>query len=521
MSNHRLELLRKVVPHAERTNTACFLEEVINYIEALRHRNSNLERQIAGIQAGAAGTEQDEATADIAAHPPVAGSSPIASGASAGSGRQFGLGTGAGDGMPSSGGLPAYSLTHSNHNGKQYSPRSDQPVRNALHVAADHQQDGINAPGAHLLQQPPLDHQAADGRQQQQKEHDGANTSHARQHDTAATASLLVNHGQRKRSRSPASSQLPGSGHPGSSSYPPATHQPAADGHAGWERMEQLVAIAAAAATTATDGGAQVPTSVVPAIVTAVAGGAGQSPGKLNDMSTAGDQPVTAPTSDIGSSFASGLLDHALRRLPHAASAHDTVTEVGGQGGWCQSNPGAGGGTQGVQGGNSQPHERVDESGVPVEHLQHAAHEPHQNKQLQQQLQLRQEQHFDGREDHCENSTALLSTGPQGATSTAQYQHDGIAEQKHYNIHIAPSTTTTTTSNAPATSFDLRSHMPSTLYKLLQCASTPTSAAATAEGAAAAGNGSSNDHVGGAAAADESTSPDGAMPFKKRKVLLL
>ncbi|GLC43663.1 hypothetical protein PLESTB_000406000 [Pleodorina starrii] len=41
--NERLELLRKLVPHAERANTACFLEEVIKYIEALKRRTLELE----------------------------------------------------------------------------------------------------------------------------------------------------------------------------------------------------------------------------------------------------------------------------------------------------------------------------------------------------------------------------------------------------------------------------------------------------------------------------------------------
>ena len=39
----RLELLRKLVPHAERANTACFLEEVIKYIDALKRRVGELE----------------------------------------------------------------------------------------------------------------------------------------------------------------------------------------------------------------------------------------------------------------------------------------------------------------------------------------------------------------------------------------------------------------------------------------------------------------------------------------------
>ncbi|GFR50495.1 hypothetical protein Agub_g12760 [Astrephomene gubernaculifera] len=44
--NERLELLRKLVPHAERANTACFLEEVIKYIELLKRRQYELEKAL-------------------------------------------------------------------------------------------------------------------------------------------------------------------------------------------------------------------------------------------------------------------------------------------------------------------------------------------------------------------------------------------------------------------------------------------------------------------------------------------
>jgi hypothetical protein len=47
---HRLESLRRLVPHAERANTATFLEEVIKYIQVLQSRNSNLERMIRDLQ---------------------------------------------------------------------------------------------------------------------------------------------------------------------------------------------------------------------------------------------------------------------------------------------------------------------------------------------------------------------------------------------------------------------------------------------------------------------------------------
>ncbi|KAF8063074.1 CRNKL1 [Scenedesmus sp. PABB004] len=50
--NERLELLRKLVPHAERANTACFLEEVIKYIEQLKAHNAALERAVKELQAG-------------------------------------------------------------------------------------------------------------------------------------------------------------------------------------------------------------------------------------------------------------------------------------------------------------------------------------------------------------------------------------------------------------------------------------------------------------------------------------
>jgi hypothetical protein len=42
----RLELLRRMVPHAERANTACFLEEVIKYIDTLKRRNTDLETAV-------------------------------------------------------------------------------------------------------------------------------------------------------------------------------------------------------------------------------------------------------------------------------------------------------------------------------------------------------------------------------------------------------------------------------------------------------------------------------------------
>eukprot|EP00798_Chlamydomonas_sp_ICE-L_P019475 gene19475-26136_t len=47
--NERLDLLRKLVPHAERSNTACFLEEVIKYVDSLKRRINELETEVEGI----------------------------------------------------------------------------------------------------------------------------------------------------------------------------------------------------------------------------------------------------------------------------------------------------------------------------------------------------------------------------------------------------------------------------------------------------------------------------------------
>ncbi|KAL6749370.1 hypothetical protein V8C86DRAFT_3032066 [Haematococcus lacustris] len=54
--NERLEALRKLVPHAERSNTACFLEEVIKYILQLRDRNEKLEAALLSAKEGDADT---------------------------------------------------------------------------------------------------------------------------------------------------------------------------------------------------------------------------------------------------------------------------------------------------------------------------------------------------------------------------------------------------------------------------------------------------------------------------------
>lgn len=50
--SRRLELLRKLVPHAERANTACFLEEVIKYIEVLKRRVVELETTLQAVKSG-------------------------------------------------------------------------------------------------------------------------------------------------------------------------------------------------------------------------------------------------------------------------------------------------------------------------------------------------------------------------------------------------------------------------------------------------------------------------------------
>jgi len=76
----RLESLRRLVPHAERANTATFLEEVIKYIQVMQAKNANLERMIrelqqaplpgqgpAGMQAAAAAAAAAAAGADAAA----------------------------------------------------------------------------------------------------------------------------------------------------------------------------------------------------------------------------------------------------------------------------------------------------------------------------------------------------------------------------------------------------------------------------------------------------------------------
>lgn len=46
----RLDSLRRLVPHAERANTATFLEEVIRYISNLQKRNTEMEHMIAQLQ---------------------------------------------------------------------------------------------------------------------------------------------------------------------------------------------------------------------------------------------------------------------------------------------------------------------------------------------------------------------------------------------------------------------------------------------------------------------------------------
>lgn len=50
LCDDRLDSLRRLVPHAERANTATFLEEVIRYISNLQKRNTEMEHMIAQLQ---------------------------------------------------------------------------------------------------------------------------------------------------------------------------------------------------------------------------------------------------------------------------------------------------------------------------------------------------------------------------------------------------------------------------------------------------------------------------------------
>ncbi|GAX79374.1 hypothetical protein CEUSTIGMA_g6816.t1 [Chlamydomonas eustigma] len=52
--NERLDLLRKMVPHTERSNTASFLEEVLKYIDSLKSRVVELELALQAAHANAA-----------------------------------------------------------------------------------------------------------------------------------------------------------------------------------------------------------------------------------------------------------------------------------------------------------------------------------------------------------------------------------------------------------------------------------------------------------------------------------
>ena len=62
----RLDRLRQVVPHAERANTASFLEEVITYIQGLQKRIAELEQAAAGGQVIAQPTIGQPATSSAA-----------------------------------------------------------------------------------------------------------------------------------------------------------------------------------------------------------------------------------------------------------------------------------------------------------------------------------------------------------------------------------------------------------------------------------------------------------------------
>ncbi|EFN56128.1 hypothetical protein CHLNCDRAFT_144757 [Chlorella variabilis] len=61
--NERLEALRLLVPHTERANTANFLEEVVQYVQRLQSRVTDLERQL-GLPASVAAGQKAIAFAD-------------------------------------------------------------------------------------------------------------------------------------------------------------------------------------------------------------------------------------------------------------------------------------------------------------------------------------------------------------------------------------------------------------------------------------------------------------------------
>ncbi|CAD7703745.1 unnamed protein product, partial [Ostreobium quekettii] len=59
--NERLDRLRKVVPHAERANTAAFLEQVLTYIEALKKQVVDLEGRLDRLGGRKGGDDKDDA----------------------------------------------------------------------------------------------------------------------------------------------------------------------------------------------------------------------------------------------------------------------------------------------------------------------------------------------------------------------------------------------------------------------------------------------------------------------------
>ena len=64
----RLDRLRLVVPHAERANTASFLEEVITYIQGLQKRIAELEAGGTGASRSAPGAPAVVSAAGVGVH---------------------------------------------------------------------------------------------------------------------------------------------------------------------------------------------------------------------------------------------------------------------------------------------------------------------------------------------------------------------------------------------------------------------------------------------------------------------
>lgn len=79
---HRLQALRELVPHDQRSNTATFLEGVISYIKTLQGSNAQLEAQLTSLQAmRAAAAAHLEQHQELLAQPAGSGSNAAHSGA--------------------------------------------------------------------------------------------------------------------------------------------------------------------------------------------------------------------------------------------------------------------------------------------------------------------------------------------------------------------------------------------------------------------------------------------------------